>query len=117
MKQAAREFWTDERCFITELINATSHPGASLARCRVTPGTLTQKHALDVDEWYVLLSGEGQIFVGGAPGYAVTGGDTVHIPRGQAQQIRNTGTVDLVFECLCMPRFTADAYRNLETEE
>lgn len=113
----SQEVWTDERCFITELINDDSHAGASLARCRVTPGTLTQNHSLTVDEWYVLLEGEGMMYLGSNSPFRVCPGDTVHIPAGTAQQIRNTADVDLVFHCLCMPRFVPESYRSLETSK
>ncbi len=108
------EFWTDERCFIRELINEATQPGASLARCRVTPGTLTQKHSLSVNEWYVILSGSGTVHIGAAQAAHVASGETVFIPAGVSQQIRNTGSCDLIFHCLCMPRFETDCYRNLE---
>ena len=108
------EVWTDERCFIRELINDPAQPAASLARCRVTRGTLTQKHALSVAEWYVVLSGSGTMHVGDAPPFAIAAGDVVTIPPNTSQQVRNSGDSDLEFECLCIPRFTADCYRSLE---
>ena len=43
----AGEFWTEERCFITELHNCDASPEASLAVARVEPGVTTQLHALD----------------------------------------------------------------------
>lgn len=108
------EIWTDERCFIRELVNDPAQPAASLARCRVTSGTLTQKHALSVDEWYVIVAGSGTMYVGDAPPCAVAAGDVVAIPAHTSQQVLNSGDADLVFECLCIPRFTPDCYRSLE---
>ncbi|MEM7765505.1 MAG: cupin domain-containing protein [Pseudomonadota bacterium] len=112
----APEFWTDERCFITELVNVESLPNASLARCRVEPGTLTQKHALTVREWYVIIAGTGEMFVGDARSFPVAPGDVVDIPANTSQQIHNTGEHDLVFHCLCMPRFSETCYRSLEDD-
>ena len=43
--------------------------------------------------------------------------DCVQIPAGAAQQITNPGDDDLVFLCICMPRFQASAYRPLETDD
>ncbi|MEO0576708.1 MAG: cupin domain-containing protein [Pseudomonadota bacterium] len=113
----SEEVWTDERCYIKELINSEAHPGASLAQCRVTAGTLTQNHALSVDEWYVLVSGEGMMHLGNQPAFKVAAGDRVYIPAGTAQQIRNTQDTDLVFHCLCMPRFEPGSYHSLETAQ
>ena len=38
----------------------------------------------------------------------------VWIPAGVPQRISNTGEGDLVFHCLCTPRFRQEAYRDLE---
>lgn len=108
------EVLTDERCYIAELINDSKQPGASLARCRVLPGVLTQLHSLSVHEWYVIQQGHGEMFVDQQAGYAVKPGDVVSIAPHTAQQIRNSGTEDLVFECLCVPRFEEACYRSLE---
>ena len=37
------------------------------------------------------------------------------IPAGTAQQITNTGPEDLVFLCVCTPRFTPNCYRDSES--
>jgi mannose-6-phosphate isomerase-like protein (cupin superfamily) len=41
-------------------------------------------------------------------------GDVVVIPAGTQQQITNEGTSDLVFYCVCSPRFTPGSYTSLE---
>ena len=46
--------------------------------------------------------------------FAVEAGDAVQVPAGTPQRITNTGQHDLLFECVCTPRFRVDAYRNLE---
>ncbi len=86
----------------------------SLARCRVTPGTTTQLHSLSVTERYVIETGEGLMGLGSEKPFPVSAGDTVLIEAGLSQQITNTGKNDLVFLCVCTPRFTPDTYRNLE---
>jgi mannose-6-phosphate isomerase-like protein (cupin superfamily) len=108
------EQYTRERCYIRELVNAAGHPDASVAHCRVTPGVLTERHSLSVAEWYLVISGRGEMHLGSAAPFEVTAGDTVAIPAGVAQQIRNTGDGDLCFHCLCMPRFTPACYTPLE---
>jgi mannose-6-phosphate isomerase-like protein (cupin superfamily) len=108
------EFWTRERCFISELVNDACIPEFSLARTRVEPGVRTELHTLTVNEWYVIESGSGSIEVGLAAPRAVSAGDVVRIPAGVAQRITNTGETDLTFQCVCLPRFTPDAYQSLE---
>jgi mannose-6-phosphate isomerase-like protein (cupin superfamily) len=108
------EFYTSERCFITEILNAGDMPNVSLARARVEPQVTTQRHALPVDEIYYILEGTGMMEVGAAAASEVNKGDAVYIKAGQAQRITNTGDSDLVFLCICSPRFTPDGYQALE---
>ncbi len=111
---ASREFFTRERCYITELLNVPGEPRLSLARCRVEPGVTTELHSLAVDEWYYIEQGTGRMEVGDGAPFAVGPGDTVAIDRNVAQRIHNDGHTDLVFQCICVPRFAAEHYRPLE---
>ncbi len=104
------EFRTRERCFITELFNDASVPDVSVARCRVEPGVTTERHALSVAEWYVIESGRGLMWLGDDAAFAVGAGDTVAIPGGCEQRIANSGETDLLFLCVCVPRFTPATY-------
>lgn len=108
------EFWTRERCFIRELVNDSEIREFSLAEARVEPGVRTELHELAVDEWYVIMSGAGLMELGGKPAFAVGPGDVIAVPAGTSQRLENTGSADLLFQCICLPRFTADAYRSLE---
>lgn len=108
------EVWTSERCFITELINDSCWPEFSLARCRVEPGVTTQLHALSVHEFYVIERGEGLMRIGDREPFPVGPGATISIPKNVSQSIENSGDVDLVFNCLCSPRFMPDCYTSLE---
>lgn len=112
-RQESAEFWTEERCFISELLNDPSMPEASLARARVEPGVTTALHCLDVEETYVIEAGEGLMQLDGAR-FTVAAGDSVRIAKGVAQRISNTGTGDLVFLCLCRPRFQPEGYVDLD---
>lgn len=114
-KAGTDEFWTSERCYIRELINAQSIPEFSLADSRVAPGVVTELHSLSVREWYYVTQGTGLMEVGGEPPIEVGPGDTVEIPAGVSQRITNTGTDDLKLQCVCLPRFTPDSYRSLES--
>ncbi len=111
----AEEFLTRERCFIRELTNTADISEFSLAVARVEPGVTTELHSLDVDEWYILRVGRGTIEVGDDDPAVVGPGDIVAIPAGTPQRIRNDGDEDLVFLCLCLPRFRAEGYQALES--
>ena len=114
LQSAPPEFYTEERCHIREWVNSPDHPAASLAQCRVEPGVHTQRHRLTVDEWYVIRSGSGLLFLGDGAGRRIEPGDRVLIEAGTAQSVHNDQSVDLVFDCLCMPRFEPDCYESLE---
>ena len=59
------EFWTDERCFITECLNSEEVPEFSLAVARVKPSVTTQLHSLrDTKEIYIIRKGTGLVLVG-----------------------------------------------------
>jgi len=108
------EVWTVERCYITELLNDANQPEVSIARTRVEPGVTTQLHELSVSEWYVIESGQGRMRVGDEPPFGVGPGDTVAIGKHVAQQVTNMGHEDLVFLCVCAPRFSQEGYTSLE---
>ena len=112
--KAKPEVWTRERCFISELLNDPGWPELSLARCRVEPGVTTELHTLDVTEFYVIEQGEGLMHLGDAEPFCVGAGDAVTITQHEAQRITNTGKDDLVFLCVCTPRFLQDSYTSLE---
>lgn len=110
------EFFTEERCYITELLNDPASPSLSMARCRVLPGVTTQLHSLTgVHETYLIEVGSGIMDDGQNTGFSVAQGDTILIKPGHAQRIQNTGKGVLVFTVTCTPRFEPDCYVNLET--
>jgi mannose-6-phosphate isomerase-like protein (cupin superfamily) len=113
----AEEFPTDERCYIRELSNTTDDPDLSIAQARVSPGVVTRWHRLvGVTERYVILEGEGRMEVGALPPCTVRPGDVVLIPPGCRQRIANTGDTDLIFLAICSPRFTSEAYQDIECD-
>jgi len=109
------EVWSEERCFIVETWNHTSDPDLSLARARVPPGITTAKHRLAVDERYLIEKGWGRVEVDGIE-TEVRPGDVILIPRGATQCIRNLGDEDLIFLCVCTPRFEPRHYEDREAE-
>ncbi|PLW70649.1 cupin domain-containing protein [Pseudohalioglobus lutimaris] len=109
------EFHTSEQCHILELHNSPLDEGCSIARARVEPGVTTQLHALHgTAERYVILTGEGQVSLGGRETLTVGELDVVTIAAGESQCITNIGEQDLVFLCVCTPRFRQENYVNLE---
>jgi mannose-6-phosphate isomerase-like protein (cupin superfamily) len=108
------EVWTAERCFIRELANDPADPDVSVAVARVPAGVTTALHALiGVTERYVIQSGVGRVEIDGRA-WDVAPGDRVLIPAGTSQRITNLSGRDLVFLCLCTPRFRPDLYLDLE---
>ncbi len=108
------EFLTSERCWILETWNDLSDATTSIARARVTPGVTTQRHRLrGVAERYVIVSGSGIMRIGTLTPAKVGPGSVVVIPADAPQQITNEGTTDLIFYCICTPRFTPGCYETL----
>ena len=108
------ERYTSERCWISEILNDLHWPEFSIARCRVEPGVTTELHSLSVHEVYVIEHGQGLMRVGENDPFEVGPGDTVSIPKQSAQSIANVSDDDLIFTCVCSPRFLQDCYTSLE---
>lgn len=106
------EAWLDEGCFVTELSNTPVDPALSIARVMVAAHTETRWHHLDVNERYLISEGAGVMEMDGVPPTDVGPGDVVVVPAGCGQRIRNDTDADLVFYCLCTPRFTPDVYHD-----
>ncbi len=112
---AHEEFYTDERCYITELHNTDADEDCSIARARVEPGATTRLHRLEgTIERYVILEGTAEVVVGDAAPVEAGVLDVVNIPAGVEQSITNTGESDLVFLCICTPRFRQQNYIDLD---
>ena len=108
------EVLTPEGCWILESWNDASDKSVSIARARVTPGVTTELHRLrGVDERYVILAGSGLMRVGALAATHVGPGAVIVIPAGTPQQITNDGSTDLIFLCVCTPRFTLNCYESL----
>jgi mannose-6-phosphate isomerase-like protein (cupin superfamily) len=112
----ATEFYTSEGCHIIEVINRPDHEDVSIAQARVEPGVTTRWHTVEAREIYYILSGSGRAEVGDET-MEVGPGDAVSIPFGVRQRIANTGTEDLVFLCVCTPRFKPEGYREIDVED
>jgi mannose-6-phosphate isomerase-like protein (cupin superfamily) len=110
-----KEFLTEERCHIIELLNNPEDRSSSIARARVEPDVTTAWHRLkDTAEMYYILEGEGLMEIGEDYTQRVAKNDIIKIPRNTSQRITNTGIVDLVFLCFCVPAFGVENYEGLE---
>ena len=113
--ESGAEYLTEERCYILELSNDAGDPAVSIARARVLPGVTTRLHrVVNTAERYVLLQGQGEVSIDQAPAETVGPGSVVRIPPGVPQRISNTGREDLIFLCICTPRFEWPNYESLE---
>jgi mannose-6-phosphate isomerase-like protein (cupin superfamily) len=105
------EFLTAEGCWILEVANDPGDEAVSISRARVLPGQTTEWHRLDAtEERYVVVSGHGRVEIDGVTPSIVGPSDVVRIPANANQRITNTGDTDLVFFCVCTPRFRKEAY-------
>ena len=109
------EFYTPEKCYITELSNTPDDPDVSIARARVEPGVTTCWHRLrGTFERYYIVNGRGRVEVGKLPPQEVKAGDVVLIPPKCRQRITNISSEDLVFLAICTPGFSNDVYEDIE---
>lgn len=109
------EYYTEERCYITELHKTSEDPACSIARARVEPGVTTRFHVVkDTIERYVILEGAGLVVVGDEKPGIVYPMDVVTIPVDSRQRITNIGEVDLIFLCVCTPGFDPVNYIDVE---
>jgi mannose-6-phosphate isomerase-like protein (cupin superfamily) len=111
----SHEFYTPEKCYITELSNTPDDPDASIARVRMEPGVTTRWHRLaGTVERYYIVNGRGRMEAGELAPQEVKAGDIVLIPPMCRQRITNTGLEDLVFLVICTPRFSNEVYEDIE---
>jgi mannose-6-phosphate isomerase-like protein (cupin superfamily) len=109
------EFYTPERCYITELSNSPDDPDVSVARARLESGVTTRWHRLNgITERYLVISGKGLVEIGDLSPQEIIVGDIVVIPPLCRQRITNTGLDDLIFLAICSPRFVQDAYEDVD---
>lgn len=99
------EFYTAERCYVTEWWNRPEDPALSVARLRVEAGVSTRPYRLrGISERYLFLSGRGIVEIDGER-REVGPGDGIFIDPGSWRCITNTGERDLGFLAICRPRF------------
>ena len=111
-----KEFYTEEKCYIKEILNSPTQRDFSIAQARVEPGITTALHKLKATvEYYYITEGEGEAEINGQL-IKVSKGDLLKIESDLPQRIKNTGTLDLIFLCLCFPAFETKSYVDLEND-
>ena len=111
------EYYFEERCFITEFWNSPGDKEVSVARARVEPGVTTRRHRLkDVTERYIILEGKGRVEVGELAPTEVHPGEVIIIRPGTPRRITNIGDSNLIFLAVCTPRFSKDAYEDIDSD-
>jgi mannose-6-phosphate isomerase-like protein (cupin superfamily) len=109
------EYKSPEGCYINETSNDDRDEDVSVTRARIEPGNTTEWHQLmNTAERYLIISGTGKVELDFGTPVDVGTGDIVRIPPGIPQRITNTGTQDLIFYCICSPRFMEKNYISLE---
>ncbi|MCU7959600.1 MAG: cupin domain-containing protein [gamma proteobacterium symbiont of Bathyaustriella thionipta] len=112
------EYFFAEGCYILELCNNPLDAHVSIARARLPAGETTRWHCLQgISERYIILQGQGEVYVGDEAPLAVRKQDVVFIPAGCAQRMHNNGEQELIFLAVCSPRFVESAYRDLYSDE
>lgn len=109
-REQVRAFVTKDTSIIRELLAPRNSVirRQSLAEATLAPEAQTDAHFHPgTEEIYYVLSGEGLMAVEHECRKVVPG-DAIAIPPGARHQIRNTGSVDLVFLCCCVPAYTDD---------
>ena len=113
--KSPNEYLTPEHCYIAENF---SDKDVSVARATVKPGVTTKAHHLKkIQEIYIITAGTGRVAFSGSEPTMVSTGDVIVIPAGASQKITNTGKTDLVFYCVCTPRFTEACYFDDDQEK
>lgn len=105
-----QEYFFEEGCHIIEVMNQDEEPNLSFAQARVETGQKTRLHELkQTTEYYYITQGQGLATVANQQ-FMLSKGDLLKIGPGESQMIENTGSEDLIFMCICQPRFQPRNY-------
>ena len=111
---SSEEFFIDEGCHIIEILNNSAHPNISISQARVEPMSTTECHFLnETVEIYYILEGVGTAYIDDEP-IKVKKGDIIYIPKGVHQYILNETHHDLLFLCICTPRWIPNSYKSVQ---
>ena len=107
-RKDAAPFITKDASEIREILSPrnSSIKKQSLAEARVLPGKSTEEHIHPkTEEIYYVLRGRGRIRIDDEE-RDICPGDGIAIMPGSRHKVWNTGDVDLVFLCCCVPAYT-----------
>ncbi|MCK4422170.1 cupin domain-containing protein [candidate division WOR-3 bacterium] len=110
------EIIAGDNTILRELLNPSREDvtiGYSLAYAIVKPGEITYAHRLKSAEVYYILEGEGEMYIDNEK-EKVFAGQAIYIPPDSIQQIKNTGTDDLIFLCIVDPAWKVENEEILE---
>ena len=106
-------FRAGDKTLLRELMHPRLHVIAarySLAHATVEPGEASLPHTLKGSEVYYILSGHGLMSIDGEEA-EVSPGDTVYVPPGAVQHIKNTADTPLSFLCIVDPAWRPEDER------
>lgn len=109
---------TCDQSEIRELIHPSIHgnQAQSLAEAVVKPDQTTRLHQHpQTEEIYHITHGRGQMTLADKT-FNVATGDSICIPPGSPHCIKNTGSENLHFLCMCSPAYSHDDTELLEAE-
>ncbi|HLJ56527.1 MAG TPA: cupin domain-containing protein [Chthonomonadaceae bacterium] len=107
-RDATAAFTTKDSSSIREILAPRNSclERQSLAEATIAAGGRTIAHFHpNTEEIYYIMDGEGAMAIDGEQRH-VRQGDAIAIPAGRRHQIRNAGSVPLVFLCCCVPAYT-----------
>ena len=107
-RNEVESFVTKDSSEIREILSPqnSSIKKQSLAEAVVKPGKTTREHIHpETEEMYYILEGEGTMHIEGER-REVRNGDGIVILPGKKHKILNTGKINLIFLCCCVPAYT-----------
>ena len=108
--QSCDEFIAGDQTILREILHpdkADINLRYSLAHAVVKPGFTSQPHIMKTSEVYYILEGIGMMSIEGEQS-EVHPGQTIYIPPGAVQYIKNTGSTDLKFLCIVDPAWRVE---------
>lgn len=105
------EFIAGDATHLREILHPNNDPvkiGYSIAHAYIKPNKSSLPHRLTGSEVYHIIAGIGIIYIDESK-QTIQQGDTIYVPSGSLQSVKNTGDNDLIFICIVEPAWTADS--------
>jgi len=107
----ALEFVAGDATNLREILHPHKDPvkiGYSIAHAYLKPNKSSLPHRLNGSEVYHITAGTGTIYVDKNK-QPIQQGDTIYVPPGSLQFVKNTGDKDLIFICIVEPAWTPES--------